>query len=240
MVSTVTVFGQNAANKEPQPAEAQVAIDQSDLPRFNLDFPGGTPHQLVDFIRAEIELLNVIIPNEHKDAKLPPMKLKNVNVAELFRALEAATRQTVPYVSGFSSSGPSGNRRIVSEKTTGMGFLTLGPGPIRPESVWTFYVNNPITQVPEERMVRYFNVKPYLETYQIEDITTAVQEGWKMLDANPLPELSFHEDTKLLIAAGRPAQLEIIESVLAQLRESMLSGRPMPGILVPPPQPNVN
>lgn len=240
MISALAVSGQNAANKQPQPAETYIAMDQPDLPKFDLDFPGGTPEQLVEFIRGEIELLNVIVPNEHKDVKLPPMKLKNVNVAELFRALEAATRQTVPYVSGYSTSGPSGNRRVVSEKTTGMGFLTLGPGPIRPESVWTFFVNNPITKVPEEKTVRYFNVKPYLGTYKIEDITTAVQEGWKMLEADPLPQLSFHEDTKLLIAAGGPDQLEIISSVLLRLQESMVSsvdpvtGAPLPGQPAPP------
>ena len=38
------------------------------------------------------------------------------------------------------------------------------------------------------------------------------------------PELNFHQETKLLIAAGAPHQLEIINAVLEQLRESVLAG----------------
>ena len=40
----------------------QRAEPEVDLPKFDLDFPGGTPQELVDAIRAEIGKLNAIIP----------------------------------------------------------------------------------------------------------------------------------------------------------------------------------
>src|ERR1019366_7529267 len=46
------------------------------LTKFSLDFPGGTPQQLVTAIeKAMSKPLNVIIPAEHADFKLPPLKM---------------------------------------------------------------------------------------------------------------------------------------------------------------------
>jgi hypothetical protein len=59
---------------------------------------------------------------------------------------------------------------------------------------------------------------PYLDRgLTVDDITTAIQTGWKMLGYSPTPELSFHKETKLLIAVGDPNQLETIDRVLSAL-----------------------
>ncbi len=51
----------------------------------------------------------------------------------------------------------------------------------------------------------------------MDDITTAIQTGWEMQgDASP-PRISFHKDTKLLIAVGKPDKLQIIDAVLSAL-----------------------
>jgi hypothetical protein len=71
---------------------------------------------------------------------------------------------------------------------------------------------------------------PYLETYKVEDITTAVQTGWKMLGDPSPPTLNFHKDTKLLIAVGELERLKLIDSVLAEL-----SGDPKKVKTRPPP-----
>ena len=69
---------------------------QSALTQFSLDFPGGTPAQLVKAIeKATGKPLNAIIPNEDADAKLPPLKMDNVDVVKLFRALELASAKQV-------------------------------------------------------------------------------------------------------------------------------------------------
>jgi len=51
----------------------------------------------------------------------------------------------------------------------------------------------------------------------VDDITTAIQTGWKMLGDKETPAISFHKDTKLLIAVGEPSKLEMINSVLGAL-----------------------
>ena len=52
----------------------------------------------------------------------------------------------------------------------------------------------------------------------VDDITTAIQTGWKMLGEENPPKISFHKDTKLLIAVGEPDKLEIIDAVLNSLQ----------------------
>ena len=47
---------------------------------------------------------------------------------------------------------------------------------------------------------------------------TAIQTSWKMLGDKDTPNISFHKDTKLLIAVGEPAKLETIDAVLKALQ----------------------
>src|SRR5215472_5374742 len=64
------------------------------LTRFDLDFPGGTPRELVAAIQKAMgRPLNAIVSDEHAKVKLPALNMKNVNVAELFEALEMASRR---------------------------------------------------------------------------------------------------------------------------------------------------
>ena len=51
----------------------------------------------------------------------------------------------------------------------------------------------------------------------MDDITTAIETGWKMLGETSPPTISFHKDTKLLIAVGEPSKLETIDAVLKAL-----------------------
>ena len=61
----------------------------------------------------------------------------------------------------------------------------------------------------------------------VDDITTAIQTGWKMMGDKETPSISFHKDTQLLIAVGEPGKLETIDAVLEALR------RPLPGAPAP-------
>lgn len=69
------------------------SVAKSTLPKFDLDFNGGTPAQLVKAIEtATGKPLNVIINKEDANVELPPLKMNDVSVAQLFQALEAASR----------------------------------------------------------------------------------------------------------------------------------------------------
>jgi len=63
-------------------------------------------------------------------------------------------------------------------------------------------------------------LESYLEKLKVEDITTAIETGWKMQGVKPMPKLSFHKDTKLLIACGPREQLMTVDDVLRELTPS--------------------
>ena len=66
------------------------------MSKFSLDFPGGSASQLVDAIQKAIgKPLNVIINKEDEDMALPPLKMNDVVIPQLFSALESASRKSV-------------------------------------------------------------------------------------------------------------------------------------------------
>ena len=184
---------------------------------FNISFPGGRPKQLVEAIEAASQTsLNAIIPEEHKDMSIPPLKLRDVTVPQLFEALSRATSKTVTRRTGPGST---------STGTVSYGFRTTDERPTT-NSIWYFYAPEPA--MPPEAACRFWNLEPYLQGMRIEDITTAIETGWKMLAVDPLPKLSFHKDTKLLIVVGQPGQLSMIDDVLRELtpRSDPATGSP--------------
>jgi hypothetical protein len=201
---------------------ARTAADAGgELQRFDLDFPGGTPDQFVAAITKAMERpLNAIVPNDRKNAAIMPIKVFGVTVPELFSALEAASAAERPLVT------TSGNgSKNVQFRTVSMGFRP-NVNNITDETVWSFYSTQPTPEFLQalgesrqtEQVCQYFQLAPYLVDHSVEDITTAIQTGWKMLKITPMPQLSFHEETKLLIAVGQAAQIAQIPQVLEQLQ----------------------
>src|SRR5689334_8802829 len=73
------------------------------LPKFNLDFPGGTPLQLGAAIqKATGRPLNVIVSDEFASWKLPPLKMNSVDVVQVFRTMEMASQrqEVIPLSNG--------------------------------------------------------------------------------------------------------------------------------------------
>src|SRR5881296_1011810 len=108
------------ANPLPAPGVAfPRAVPDDSLTRFDLDFPGGTPEQLVRSIeKASGKPVNVVIPPEHADVQLPKLKMKDVTVPQLFAALGAASTRTiaVPDLQNF------GARNAFAQAYQGYGF----------------------------------------------------------------------------------------------------------------------
>jgi hypothetical protein len=187
---------------------------------FNLDFPGGTPKELVaTIVKAMGKPLNVIISDQDAATQLPPLKLNNVNVSELFNALQLASQKVESYVS------PSRFSRLGSPSfdsmTTGYGFKTDGTG--TDDSIWYFVVTKPtvLPAAPPQKACRFYQLTPYLDSgLTVDDITTAIRSGWDMQGdtADSRPQISFHKETKLLIAVGDPEKLEVIDNVLKALQ----------------------
>lgn len=191
-------------------------LEAAPLTKFNLDFPGGTPAELVKAIEKSTgKPLNVIIPTEDAQTQLPPLKMSDVNVQQLFAALERASYKTVAVTQPYSSS--------YQTVSTGYGFKT--DGPLSDSSIWYFHVDKPTLPpvVSTEKVCYFYSLSPYLDRgFTVDDITTAIQTGWKMAGINPVPELNYHKETKMLIAFGEPGKLNTIQRVLETLPASAL------------------
>lgn len=198
--------------------------DAPKLTKFNLDFPGGNPKQLVAAIeKATGRPLNVVIPDEYTSESISALRMTQVTVAELFRAMELASLKTEPYRTS-SYPGPGGPSYSYQQINTSISFQTSGPA--TDDSIWYFRGRQKVPDLsflhdkpaPPEKICRVYALTSYLEQgIKVEDITTAIQTGWKMLGDKETPNISFHKETKLLIAVGEPGKLEMIDTVLKAL-----------------------
>ena len=192
------------------------------LTKFNLDFPGGTPKELVAAIeKAMGKSLNAIIPDENRDTKIPALKMSNVDVPRLFNAVVNMSYKYAPSRNdgGFAAGFGSQPRDVVSS----YGFETKD-GNLSDDSIWYFFVYKAPTQQappPPQKICQFYSLSPYLDRgFTVDDITTAIQTGWKMAGVTPTPELNYHKETKLLIAFGEPDKLKTIQNVLQTLPTS--------------------
>ncbi len=213
------VFGQQSIMEQMvQQHENEVAASkkaEASLTKFNLDFPGGTPAELVKAIeKATGKPMNTIVSDEDANVQLPPLKMSRVDVAQLFQALEASGRKDVSvYNQGFGS---------YSQQTIGDSFRTAS-GNLSEDSIWYIHVAKPTLPpvISSQKICQFYSLAPYLDRgFTVDDITTAIQAGWKMAGVTPPPELNYHKETKLLIAFGEANNLNIIRSVLDSLPSS--------------------
>ncbi|HEV2435460.1 MAG TPA: hypothetical protein VG077_05625 [Verrucomicrobiae bacterium] len=191
------VFGQTT-NTIDNATGQPIVQSKPELTKFNLDFPGGTPAELVKAIEKAVgRPINVIVPDEAATVKLPPVKLAGINLNELFPAMERAGHAV--FGNGISA------QEFGFMKSTDNG----------DDSIWIFYAQRRNTP---ERVCSFYSLVPYLDRgFTVDDITTAIQTGWKMSGIASPPVLNYHKETKLLIAYGVPDQLSIIQSVLSTL-----------------------
>jgi hypothetical protein len=187
-----------------------------ELTKFNLNFAGGTPRELAAAIESAMgRRLNVIVPEEFADVKLPGLKMEHVDVAQLFQALGAASQKDEAV-----STGRYGGPMSYQVTQTGYGFRQGPQQPLSDDTIWYFFVTKPALPPlsASAKSCRFYSLAPYLERkLTVDDITTAIETGWKMLGESQPPTISFHKDTKLLIAVGEPSKLEIINAVLKAL-----------------------
>jgi hypothetical protein len=158
------------------------------------------------------------VPDEFASMKLPPLKMNNVDVPRLFQTLEFTSQKLEAYFIG-TSYGGLGSQQQYQQMRTSYGFKTLGTP--SDDSIWYFYAEKPSLPPlpPVTKVCRFYQLAPFLERgLTVDDITTAIQTGWKMQGDTSPPQISFHKETKLLIAVGEPNKLEVIDNVLKALQ----------------------
>jgi hypothetical protein len=196
---------------------------ETNLTRFDLDFPGGTPKELVAAIQKAMDRpMNAIVPDDLATVKLPAFRMKHVNLPQMFEALGAASHKMEAISNYRGGMGVfNGGFNEYSYANTSYGFRTEGNP--TDDSIWYFFVDKPGTPPaspfdPNTKICRFYSLAPYLERgATVDDITTAIETGWKMLGDTSPPSIRFHKDTKLLIAVGEASKLDIIDAALKAL-----------------------
>lgn len=208
--------------QSPAPVAPAPTAPVANLTRFDLEFGGGTPAALVAAIeKSSRRPLNAIIPVEYADWKLPPLKMKNVDAAQLFRALAEAS--------------PTVQDRGGMVAPVRFGFRTVESRPLDDASIWFFFVDGPFTTgafnvTGPTQQTRFWLLTPYLQSgLSVDDITTAIQTAWKMRGGTERTSLSFHQETKLLIAVGYPVGLETVDLALRALLPPTRTAPPAAG-----------
>lgn len=193
-----------------------LASSTNSLPRFDLDFPGGTPKALVKAIeKATDRPLNAVIPDEYADLRICAIKVKNVTVPQLFEALKQASKKVERYM----IDRPD-NNWYFEERAAMYGFNTTGVPD--ENSIWYFYREGEpeAYQTISATVCHFYQLSPYLDAgYKVEDITTAIGTAWKMLGVTRPPEISYHKDTKVLIVVGEADKIRVVDNVLGQLSQ---------------------
>jgi hypothetical protein len=218
LLNLASVWGQQPPGTARSPSSAAANQEAPTLTKFNLDFPGGSPQELVAAIeKATGNHLNTVInPEDSSSIKIPPLKMDNVDVVQLFEAVGAAAGKT-------EAIGPG------RQWYSGYSFIT--PRPAVADSIWYFHVERPYSETPVNSC-RFYLLTPYLDRgLTVDDITTAIHTAWDMsgyISRGPqfgksvppdqaAPQISYHKETKLLIAVGDPSKLETIDAVLKAL-----------------------
>jgi hypothetical protein len=165
-----------------------------ELPIFNIDFPGGTPEELVQQLaKASGTRPNVIIPVYVADVQIPKFRLQNVNTFQVFDALNMVADE-------------KGARDVR--------WITEGGGSNR---VWTL-AKAPGKQRSETCQVAFIGY--LLDSFQLDDINAAIRTSWEMLGKSSTASLKFHKETKLLIAKGNEEELKLAFEVLKSLQQA--------------------
>lgn len=210
----LTILSASSLNGQDAPAKANTKASPAQpsrptLTKFDLDFPGGTPADLVAAIQKAMgRPLNAIIAAEYANRRLPPVKVNQVDAQQLFDAMSNASASTVLVQVSWN------NTTTYNSSDVRYGFIALNQ-PLTDDTIWTFYERG-TAQLPN--LSRFYLLTPYLDSgLTVDDITTAIQTGWRLQGNAAPPKLSFHKETKLLIAVGNPNELETIDSALKAL-----------------------
>jgi hypothetical protein len=200
-IVSVPVFGQHHESAAtPTSPDAE--------PVFDLDFPGGTPAELVTAIgKASGKTLNAIIAPEYATRRLPPIKASGITAASLFRTLANVERG--PAIVGDGAATWQNRASFITED-----------GAPDARSIWYFATSGEPPRQPAR--TNFYSLAPYLrDGVTVDDITTAIRTAWEMRGDSPAPTIKFHQETQILIAVGHPEQLEAIDGVLGALSNTI-------------------
>lgn len=186
-------------------------------PQFDLNFNGGSPEALIDLIKAVSGTRpNVVIHPECESVIIPAFQLSAVTAAQVFNALN--TLNEPDYKDGTWRRVPDDDNEIWT--------LTRPVGRAHGYPVEGGGFTQRLAQITQgnrtARICKVFNLAIILETYSIDDVTTAIIGALELLNPKGEPSIKFHKDTKLLIVVCDDDQISVVVDVVRELTSNVM------------------
>jgi len=209
---------------------------QPPAPKFDLNFEGGVPQELLAAIAtATKERPNVVVHPQCAEAMIPPLQLQSVTAEQVFITLNTL----------HSPLFKDGEWRRVPLRDAEIWSLTPTPQaepnqPHNSPAQGSFQqrlnqVVQGMTTAQPAKAARVFNLSAVLDDYSIDDVTTAISGAWDLMDGAKDTQIKFHKDTQLLIVVGSAGHLAIVQEVLNELRNNVVTKRARQNVATPPP-----
>lgn len=193
-------------------SDAKASSGAEAMPRVvNVDFPGGPASSLVNLINQDKNSgLNIIGEKNDLAVELPAFSLRNADAGSLASALDSLLRARGYVLHSGNRPSPGLSPVFVLRK-------------IAPREM-------PGDAMPE---LRSFQLSPYLPHQSVDDIVGAMRAAWELDPANSPAalRLKFHPATGILLVSGPSQGINVVRTVLAELR------RADPKLMVQPASP---
>ncbi len=178
--------------------------------------------------------LNVVVGEHLRElaqTNAVTLDVKQVTVGEVLNLLGMSSQRSMYWTTGLS-----GSPYPPSQGRAGYTFIPVGSSggnptyllqsdypvdyePLKPSSGSGRGLPanaRPMEPVPS-KSVAYYPLEQHLDFFTVEDITTAIKIGWELGGVKDPPTMRFHEETKLLVVAGDPKQMQYVSQVLQSL-----------------------
>ena len=189
-----------------------------ETPTLDVNFKGGTLLDLVDLLRAQNDMINIVAPELAARVPVPPMQLHSVTAEAALRA--AATVVDKPFDLNVQpiveKTGGSVLALRVQERTTRTTATTVGFTSPDETRVEVFSLRAITKALPNE---------PDGIVHRTATVLTAIDTGLGFVQAPAKPSIKFHEDSGLLFVSATIEQLQVVSSVLNQLERSVAAAR---------------
>jgi hypothetical protein len=169
LLSTWTL---SAAAQSPQafiaspgmPGQIQAKPSPDWVP-IDLDFPGGTPLELVKAIEKSLGTnVNVIIAAEHANYRIPPFRVNQVSVTALFSSLR---RVSDKYVQVRVPGTPGVSTTQTYHHNVGYGFTTDNSSTPGGRFLWRFQVTEAPPEPEAPKSCKFFQLAPTCRTTSV-------------------------------------------------------------------------
>lgn len=198
-------------------------------PIVTVSFPGGTVKDYVKAVQAAAAetSVNVLVPAEAAEVPLPPISLKGVTVKTALEALAYAYPTGIGVEHSFavrsfgeSSDSATAFAILYSRSRQPQTTLPAGPqfaphyGPHAPAQIQVFslteFIDPPALARAEDAAM------------PVEVLLTAVEAALALGgDEAPEAEVRFHKESGILIVRGTSQQIDLVRSLLGELRKDL-------------------